>query len=251
MTSHQDARELAAHAISLALGVALPAEHAIRHLAGVGSLETQYGAGWKGAGRGSNNMGAIQAGTGWSGARFTYTDTHPNADGTSTPYTVAFRAYPSPLDGWVDLARVMFTGNRRDVLLVASRGDIYTVSELMRRTGYYEGFGPTQHDRIRNHMLALRRAVLTADAAVGLSVPSLSIEGAPVGLPDTVRFGSTGESVRTLQRELRLSADGIFGRITESTLRHYQAAHQLKTDGVCGPATWQVLFSDQYVPEAA
>ena len=158
--------------------------------------------------------------------------------------------YPTPLDGWVDLARVMYTGRRKDVLLVASRGDTYSVSELMRTTGYYEGFGPTQHDRIRNHMLALRRAVLTADSAVGISVPSLSLEGAPVGLPETVRLGSKGDAVRTLQRELQIAADGIFGRITESTLRHYQAAHMLKTDGVCGPATWQTLFADAYTPDA-
>ena len=250
MTSHQEARELAAHAISLALGVGLPAEHAIRHLAGVGTLETQYGAGWKGAGVGSNNMGAIQAYGSWSGERFSYTDTHPNPDGTSTPYTIAFRAYPTPLDGWVDLARIMYSGSRRDVLLVASRGDTYSVSELMRRTGYYEGFGPTQHDRIRNHMLALRRAIVKADSAAGLSVPYLPLEGVPVGVPATVRFGSKGESVKTLQRELKLAADGIFGRITERTLAEYQVDHRLVPDGVCGPATWQALLTDDYAPDA-
>lgn len=251
MTSHSEARELACHAISLVLHLDVVPEHATRHLGGVGYLETNYGAGWRGAGKGSNNMGAIQCGARWTGARFEYVDTHPNADGTSTPYRVAFRAYPSPLDGWVDLCRVMFTGRRADVFLVASRGDTYSVSELMRRTGYYEGFGPTQHDRIRNHMLALRRGVLTADKACGIAVPALKLEGAPVGLPETVRFGSRGDTVKTLQRELRIAADGIFGRCTELALAEYQAAHKLVADGVCGPATWQAILTDDYVPEAA
>jgi peptidoglycan hydrolase-like protein with peptidoglycan-binding domain len=250
MPSHQEARDLACHAISLALHLDIVPEHVTRHLCGVGSLETQYGAGWRGAGKGSNNMGAIQAGAGWTGATFEYVDTHPNADGTSTPYRVAFRAYPTPLDGWVDLARVMFAGRRADVLLVASRGDTYSVSELMRATGYYEGFGPTQHDRIRNHMLALRRAVLAADKATDLAVPVLRLEGIPVGVPETVRFGNRGDAVKTLQRELQIAADGIFGRVTEHALAEYQVDHRLTPDGVCGPATWQVLLSDEYVPEA-
>jgi hypothetical protein len=256
MTTHGDARQLAGHAISLALRLDVVPEHATRHLCGVGSLETQYGAGWRGAGRGSNNMGAIQAGAGWSGATFEYTDTHPNADGTSTPYRVAFRAYPTPLDGWCDLAHVMFTGRRADVLVAARQGDTYSVSELMRKTGYYEGFGPTQHDRIRNHMLALRRAILLADDATGIAVPKLSLEGVPVlGVPPTLRFGDRGEAVKTLQRELGciepLVADGIFGRHTERVVVDYQTRNKLSPDGVCGGATWSALLHDGYTPEEA
>jgi len=246
---HQTARDIACHAISLALHLDVVPEHATRHLAGVGSLETQYGAGWLGAGRGSNNMGAIQAGPDWPGDTFEYVDTHPNPDGTSTQYRARFRVYPTPLDGWVDLARVMLTGMRADVAVVARNGDTYSVSELMRKTRYYEGFGPTQHDRIRNHFLALRRATLTADFACGLTVPRLQLEGAPVGLPDTVHFGDRGESVRTLQRELQIAADGIFGRITKRELLDYQIEHGLTPDGICGPATWVELFTDNYTPE--
>jgi peptidoglycan hydrolase-like protein with peptidoglycan-binding domain len=249
MTTHGEARQLACHATSLALGADVVADDVTRHLAGVGGLETSYGAGWHGAGVGSNNIGAIQAGSGWTGATFVYTDSHPNSDGTSTPYSVRFRAYPTPLDGWVDLARIMFTGSRRDVLVVARHGDTYSVSELMRKTGYYEGFGPTQHDRIRNHMLALRRSIIAADLATGIAVPALQLEGAPSGMPATVRFGDHGDAVKTLQRELQIAADGIFGRITKATLVDYQLAHQLAPDGVCGPKSWQALFTDNYVPD--
>jgi len=200
-------------------------------------------------------MGAIQAGAGWSGATFRYTDTHPNADGTSTPYTVLFRAYPTLLDGWIDLVRIMYTGRRKDVYTMASRGDTYSVSELMRKTGYYEGFGPTQHDRVRNHMLVLRRGILRADLACGLAVPTIQLDGAPVGLPRTVRFGDHNDDVRTLQRELgcitQIAADGIFGRITERTLVDYQTRNKLIPDGICGPQSWGALLTDNYVPEAA
>jgi hypothetical protein len=253
MTDHGAARQLACHAASLALGADVVADGVTRHVAGVGNLETSCGAGWHGAGVGSNNIGAIQAGSGWTGATFVYTDTHPNPDGTSTPYSVRFRAYPTLLDGWVDLARVMLTGRRRDVLVVAQHGDTYSVSELMRKTGYYEGFGPTQHDRIRNHMLALRRSIIAADLATGVAVPTLQLEGAPSGMPQTVRFGDHNDAVKTLQRELgcirALAADGIFGRITKATLVDYQTAHQLAPDGVCGPKSWQALFADNYIPD--
>ena len=125
----------------------------------------------------------------------------------------------------------------------------------MRRTGFYEGFGPTQHDRIRNHMLALRRSIIAADLATGVAVPTLQLEGAPSGTPPTVRFGDHNDAVKTLQRELgcirALAADGIFGRITQATLVDYQTSHQLAPDGVCGPKTWSQLFSDNYVPESA
>ena len=246
---HQTARELACHAICLALRIDVVPEHAMRHCHGVGQLESQCGYGWLGRGAGKNNIGAIQAGPDWTGDTFPYTDTHPNADGTSTPYTVLFRAYPTLLDGWVDLVRVMYTGHRSDVYLMACKGDTYSVSELMRKTRYYEGFGPTQHDRIRNHMLALRRAILTADFATGITVPRLALEGAPVGLPPTVRFGSRGDAVKTLQRELQIAADGIFGRVTKRELLDYQIEHGLEPDGICGPATWVEIFTDGYTPE--
>lgn len=255
MSDFLQARELACHAIGLALGVDIVPDHATRHLCGVGELETQCGSGWRAAGKGSNNIGAIQAGPSWTGAVFEYVDTHPNADGSSTPYRARFRKYPTPLDGWVDLARVMFLGARRDVYMVASKGDTYSVSELMRRTGYYEGFGPTQHDRIRNHMLALRRAVLRGDFKVGLPVPRTQLEGAPVGLPPTIGRGAHGEAVKTLQRELRIAADGGFGEETAKAVVAYQQLHGLTVEplskATVGPQTWAALFADSYVPEAA
>jgi peptidoglycan hydrolase-like protein with peptidoglycan-binding domain len=57
----------------------------------------------------------------------------------------------------------------------------------------------------------------------------------------TVKRGSHGSGVRTLQRHLGVAADGIFGPATKHALRHFQRAHGLAADGVAGPATWAAL----------
>lgn len=244
-----EGRHLAREAARKLIG-ADPDEDAVRHLDGVAVLESQRSAGWRSAGRGSNNMGAIQAGASWKGDVFSYFDTHPNKDGTSTRYRVDFRSYPTPQAGYDDLARVMFGGRRKEVLVVASLGDTYSVSELMRKTGYYEGFGPTQRDRIRNHYLALRRSVLKTDFALGMPVPR-SLDDLPIGQPQTLRSGARGDDVRTLQRELQIAADGLFGPKTEEAVILYQGEHGLTVDGVVGPRTWAVLLTDEYIPIAA
>jgi peptidoglycan hydrolase-like protein with peptidoglycan-binding domain len=66
----------------------------------------------------------------------------------------------------------------------------------------------------------------------------------------TIRLGSLGESVKTLQQALnlwhetdqpRLTEDGFFGLRTNSKVREFQSAYQLSPDGVVGPLTWEAL----------
>lgn len=52
--------------------------------------------------------------------------------------------------------------------------------------------------------------------------------------PAPLRRGSTGPRVRALQRGLKLSADGIFGPVTESAVNAYKRAHGWPTDGIAG-----------------
>ena len=54
--------------------------------------------------------------------------------------------------------------------------------------------------------------------------------------------------MKILQRELRLVADGIFGKQTLQTVKLQQLAGQLKDDGIVGPATWALLLGDDYTP---
>lgn len=93
------------------------------------------------------------------------------------------------------------------------------------------------------------------------TIPSYPASGPPVTIPNrpasppvaapsqpttrqampTVRYGSRGSAVVTLQRALRIPADGIFGPITLRAVRNWQASHGLVADGVVGPRTWASL----------
>ncbi|WP_322768790.1 peptidoglycan-binding domain-containing protein [Frankia sp. Cr1] len=45
----------------------------------------------------------------------------------------------------------------------------------------------------------------------------------------------------TLQRALRIPADGIFGPVTLRAVRNWQASHGFVVDDVVGPMTWASL----------
>lgn len=58
----------------------------------------------------------------------------------------------------------------------------------------------------------------------------------------TVKRGSTGETVKKLQAALGLNADGVFGIGTEASLKSWQAKNGLTADGVAGPKTLAKLL---------
>lgn len=205
-----------------------------RILGAIAFIETQYGQGWKGSGKGSHNWGAIQAGSSWKGETFEYVDTHPLPDGTSQTYRVAFRKYPNDADGAKDLIRVAYV-NRPSVLEAAERGDVYEVSKHLYLTHYYEGFGKTSNDRIKNHYRALDKAY---QAILKAEQPLLK----PV-----IRRGSGYYSdeerdyVREWQRFIGVNADGLFGTVTEQETKDIQVEARIKIDGVVGPVTWGLI----------
>ncbi|WP_164018707.1 peptidoglycan-binding protein [Pyxidicoccus trucidator] len=65
--------------------------------------------------------------------------------------------------------------------------------------------------------------------------------------PPTLRSGSKGASVVTLQNKLKAAgfnpgaADGAFGPKTEAAVKAFQRARGLTSDGVVGPKTWSAL----------
>lgn len=63
----------------------------------------------------------------------------------------------------------------------------------------------------------------------------------------TIKRGSRGDSVRTLQTALNnagysLDVDGIFGDKTYNAVRQYQRANGLSVDGIVGTNTWGALM---------
>jgi cell wall-associated NlpC family hydrolase len=99
-----------------------------------------------------------------------------------------------------------------------------------------------------------RREAAAAAAGVKLPARSLSVaalvavSGATVAGVTAIQAGSAdqavaavvksrGSDVRELQRKLGVPADGVFGPVTERTLKRWQRAHGLVADGIAGPNT--------------
>lgn len=248
-----------------------PSDNEALILHAVARYETGFGRWWKSAaGKASFNLGAIQYKTPKAlgltppypevspdGLGFLYTDTTPQSDGTSKPYSVYFRRYLDLPAGCAALARTVYIVNGRSrVLLAAGLGDVYGVSAAMHATRYYEGWGSTVEKRIANHHRAMLEAlrVITRDldkfiTQVGNTahVPSKQ----PLTLHPTLRRGapfSVREHTKALQHALNvhydpdpLVADGKFGPLTESVVRRFQKDKGLTVDGIVGPLTWAAL----------
>ncbi len=242
-------------------------------LQAISELESGHGRGWKPPGSGSYNLGAIQAGSSWSGETFAYTDTTPQADGSSKSYTTKFRKYPSLIEGAKDLVRAVYVNaGRAAVLKAAGAGEtekasagLYCVSsrapEVVARetaevwdkygmvpTGYYQGFGKTPAERIANHHKRVEKSIREQCASLREDLPR-DIAAKPAPLP-TLRQGSSDKlSVEAMQAALNVHGarpcvvpDGSFGLKTFEALKRFQSSHGLVPDGVCGPATWAALL---------
>ncbi|HET9954103.1 MAG TPA: peptidoglycan-binding protein [Polyangiaceae bacterium] len=222
----------------------------VRQLAqAVGWLETGYARHWKPPGDASNNWGAIQAHAGWPIEQtFQYTDTKPNDDGTSTAYVQAFRRYGTPLEGALDLVKVVYSGGRplppntryrqELVLPAAERGDLFAFSAGLYDTVYYEGFGRTRAERIGHHALAVRNACAAACRETREPMP----DGTDV--PPVIRVlreGARGPAISVVQRIVGAPVDESYGPVTALAVKRWQKAHRLKDDGVWGPVCYQVV----------
>lgn len=62
-----------------------------------------------------------------------------------------------------------------------------------------------------------------------------------------LKKGSSGSETMLLQNLLnisgaKLSADGVFGKLTDAAVRDFQSAHGLEVDGIVGKLTWNELL---------
>ncbi len=136
----------------------------------------------------------------------------------------------------------------RPTLRLGSRGSyVGTLQQMLRTLGYYSGnidqiFGNATLTAVRNFQ---RDHGLNVDGVVG-PLTWAALDGVPPTRP-TLRFGSRGSYVGTLQQRLRTlgyysgNIDQIFGNATLTAVRNFQRDHGLNVDGVVGPLTWAAL----------
>ena len=92
-------------------------------------------------------------------------------------------------------------------------------------------------------MLALM--ILSIGIFAGASSPTKSVE--PVSYAAVITQGSTGATVKTIQRKLKNwgyykgSVDGIFGAKTKEAVKYFQRKNGLKVDGIVGKNTLKAL----------
>lgn len=254
MISHAEARTHIATGYVSVFGEPMVGAATAAAVGGIGLLETENGSGWKGAGKNSNNMGAITAGPKWKGATFEYRDSRPDPKtGKDVWYVTKFRKYPTPAAGFEDLVRIVLKANGRDkaVLPSAKVYDLYGVSKGLYSTTYFTGRAADGNPdaRIRRHYIALHASVTRIAKALGEPLPIFVDPGKPKAerFP-TLRRGSgykdpvERDHVRVAQRALGLVADGLYGPETEKSVKKFQRAEALGVDGVVGKDTWAALL---------
>jgi peptidoglycan hydrolase-like protein with peptidoglycan-binding domain len=91
--------------------------------------------------------------------------------------------------------------------------------------------------------------------APAVQPPSLPVTASPPQAPpkppapaprsDLLTDGANGPAVVQVQKQLGMTADGIYGQQTHAKVVSFQQDHQLAADGVVGPQTRKALASSQ------
>jgi peptidoglycan hydrolase-like protein with peptidoglycan-binding domain len=80
--------------------------------------------------------------------------------------------------------------------------------------------------------------VLCSAAVPALADPGATASGgASASSEVVVKRGDRGSAVRSIQRQLGVPADGVFGPMTERAVKRFQRRHDLVPDGIVGPFT--------------
>ena len=96
-------------------------------------------------------------------------------------------------------------------------------------------------DRLRARARRVRSArgsFVTIAAAAAIAAPLALASGGGSAL---LQRGSSGSSVKALQRALGVTPTGNFGPVTARAVRAFQSSHGLTVDGIVGPMTRAAL----------
>jgi peptidoglycan hydrolase-like protein with peptidoglycan-binding domain len=83
--------------------------------------------------------------------------------------------------------------------------------------------------------------VLRGRAGVTLAVLLSTVAATGAFAQDAATPRASGASVRAVQQQLGVSADGVYGPRTRSAVKRFQRTHGLEVDGIAGPATLAAL----------
>jgi hypothetical protein len=90
--------------------------------------------------------------------------------------------------------------------------------------------------------LLVAAALLCAAAVPALADPGATASGGATAASEViVKRGDRGSAVRLIQRQLHITADGVFGPLTERAVKRFQRRHDLVPDGIVGPLTRSAL----------
>lgn len=127
-------------------------------------------------------------------------------------------------------------------------------SSKIDHIGWYDGQGRVYE--MRSSKLNCRHDLLSARSWTYYGIPEfvdytdMESEDKIMIELDTLKKGSKGEQVKTLQRLLKAlgysvglsGIDGDFGKNTEKALIKFQKAEGIGQDGICGKASWEKLL---------
>jgi peptidoglycan hydrolase-like protein with peptidoglycan-binding domain len=132
-----------------------------------------------------------------------------------------------------------------------SKGSAVTrVQEFLKTLKLYSGqidgiFGPQTKAAVIKFQ---QNQGLTVDGIVGTQTAIALDNAVWVSQRETLREGSKGDEVRTLQELFtnyfkEVNIDGIFGPKTKAVVVDFQKARGLNPDGIVGPKTWGSLYT--------
>jgi peptidoglycan hydrolase-like protein with peptidoglycan-binding domain len=146
------------------------------------------------------------------------------------------------------------TGQRNDDPWPAIQVDAYHrgVAAVLKHAGLtaescagHKEFAPKRKPDPSLDMPSFRASVAAIMAGTVPTPPLIPAAEPPRtnGAPSrgTLRRGSQGALVETLQKRLGLVVDGDFGPRTEAAVREFQRGRQMVPDGIVGPKTWAAL----------